>query len=318
MARELRVVERARGRRRPRRRRRRLAASIPRVGEGAPRSRARRASGDAWTSDRFALRAGRTPCRSPMTSAQALRRRAPRALRPARARGAPRPRRARSRRPPSRAPPRARRARWNARKSASLIASRAADEERVGAPVLEEDVGAGDRVERAAVAVAHAHVERAQVFPDARRSRGAVRHRVRELRRIDVARVLEPRDAIELGDRLERAVGVRAADADALRPSSWRRTRAVLLEPRVVEREARRDDEELRQAIERAQPLVAEVLASRRSRAPRRRRASGVRRRVEASRRGRLRVGRGASAPRERREERLAPDAERATRRRGR
>ena len=188
----------------------------------------------------------------------------------------------------------------------------AADEERVGAPLLEEHVGAGDRVERAAVAVAHAHVERAQVFPDARVAGGAVGDREREARRVDVARVFEHGDAIELGDGLERAVGVRDHDADALGPRARlpleRGPGAVDLETRVVEGQARRDDQQLGQPIERPQPLVAEVLGG-----------------VEAAHLGHLRagVGRGVEGLDEPvgpqrlralangRQERLAPDAER-------
>ncbi len=187
----------------------------------------------------------------------------------------------------------------------------AADEERVGAALIEEHVGAGDGVEGAAIAVAHAHVHGLQVFPDAHVAGRAVRHREREARRIDVPRVFEHRDAIELGDGLERAVGVRDDDASALGPGRGalaRRPVAAVLEPRVVEGEPCRRNEELREPIERPQALVSQVLGG-----------------IEAAHLGdlRARVGRGVErldeavgpqrlrALAKGREEGLAPDPER-------
>ena len=163
--------------------------------------------------------------------------------------------------PPSPLEPEPRaRSRWKARNSASLIASAPPDEQRVGAPLIEQHVRARDRVERAAVAVAHAHVAGAEVLPDAHVPGRAVRDGEREARRVDVPRVLEHRDAIELGDRLERTVRVRDDDARALRPGRAEASPgSVALEPRVVQREARGDHEELREPIEAAQSLVAEV-----------------------------------------------------------
>ena len=134
----------------------------------------------------------------------------------------------------------------------------AADEDLIGAPGREEEVGGREGVEPARVAVAHRHVERAEILPDAHVAAGAVGDRVREFRRVDVPGVFELRDAIELGDGLEAAVRVGAHDAHALGRAVD--VRAVLLEARVVHREATGDDEQLREAIERAQPLVAEVL----------------------------------------------------------
>src|SRR5450432_2168106 len=109
-----------------------------------------------------------------------------------------------------------------------------------GAPLSEEHVGAGDGVEGAAVSVADADVHRAEVLPDAHVPGRAVRHGQGKARRIDVPRVFEHGDAIELGDGLERPVGVRAHEADAV----WTRAgappqrggdpRAALFEPRVV------------------------------------------------------------------------------------
>src|SRR5262249_47820713 len=83
-----------------------------------------------------------------------------------------------------------------------------AGQNRRGASRREEDVGARDSVEGTAVSIRNAHVERAQLFPDAHVAAGAVRDGVRKLRRVDVSSVFEDGDAIELGDRLETSVRV--------------------------------------------------------------------------------------------------------------
>ncbi len=108
--------------------------------------------------------------------------------------------------------------------------------------------------------VAHADVESAQVFPDARISGGTVRDRQWKSRWVDVARILENRDPIELVDGFERTISVRHDQTNSFRPRSVGRCPGPSdLQTAILESEAHGDDQKLGESVERAQSLVAQI-----------------------------------------------------------
>ena len=115
-----------------------------------------------------------------------------------------------------------------------------------------------NRVQGAAVAVDDGGVRGAQIFPDAYVSRGRVDDSVGEARGVDVARVFELGDEVDLGDRVERAVGGGRTDADLL-GLEWARPLSRCLEACIFERVFACDNQVFREPVKVAQALLTQV-----------------------------------------------------------